>query len=248
MPDAGRPAPCPCCGERSTTFYGEKNSHQLYGCGACGALAVAPMPSDDELAAFYHDYHKTKQYAAKIDSKLRRAKRRIKMLRSRSRGKGMRLLDAGCNVGFATEAARRLGLDALGVDVDAVAIERARGLFPKARFELADIGTLAEAGERFDLVYCSEVIEHQPRPLAFLRALRECLVHGGRALITTPDMGHRSLPRSPEHMLGTDMIRPPEHLLYFNARAAESALTHSGFTHVRFLTTFKPTLKILAWR
>lgn len=43
------------------------------------------MPSDDELAAFYRDYHKTKQYAAKLDSKLRRAKRRIKMLRGVSR-------------------------------------------------------------------------------------------------------------------------------------------------------------------
>ena len=133
----------------------------------------------------------------------------------RRRTRGRRFLDAGCNAGFATEAARTLGFDALGVDVDPVTIDTARQLFPKARFAAEDIATLATRGEQFDVLYCSEVIEHLPRPLPFLHSLRQLLAPGGRALLTTPDLGHRSLP---EHLIGTEMIRPPEHLLYFDPR------------------------------
>ena len=233
---------CPICTAPSGTLYGEQEGYRIYRCGCCGVMFVAPMPDDQALAAFYHDYHKTTQYTAKLDSKVRRAKRRIRALRRRTRGR--RFLDAGCNAGFATEAARTLGFDALGVDVDPVTIDTARQLFPKARFAAEDIATLATRGEQFDVLYCSEVIEHLPRPLPFLRSLRQLLAPGGRALLTTPDLGHRSLP---EHLIGTEMIRPPEHLLYFDRASAKHALEASGFTHVHFLTTFKPTLKILAW-
>lgn len=239
------PSPCPLCAGTDCAFYGEQDGYRLYRCGRCSALAVWPMPSDEQIAAFYQSYHKTAQYTGKLDSKLRRAKRRIRILRRRTpRRPGRRLLDVGCNAGFATEAARQLGFDALGVDIDGASIEAARGLFPRARFQVADVAALADGGQRFDAVYCSEVVEHLPRPVAFLSALRRCLRPGGRALLTTPDVGHRSLPSD---LIGTDMIRPPEHLLYFNRRSAQEALTASGFTNVYFLTTFKPTLKILAW-
>ena len=236
------PDPCPVCAAPAASPYGEKAGHRLFRCPCCGLLFVAPMPSDETLAAFYHDYAKTAQYAAKLDSKVRRAKRRIRALRRRVSGR--RLLDAGCNAGFATEAARSLGFRALGVDLDPVAVAAAGRLFPAARFLAEDVAVLAKRGDRFDAVYCSEVIEHLPRPLPFLGALRRMLAPGGRALFTTPDMGHRSLPND---LLATEMIRPPEHLLYFDRSSAARALRESGFARVRFLRTFKPTLKILAW-
>ena len=233
--------PCPVCASECI-FYGEQDGYRLVRCERCGVLAVSPMPSDERIAAFYRSYHKTAQYTGKLDSKLRRAKRRIRILRRHTRGR--RFLDVGCNAGFATEAARRLGFDALGLDIDPASIDVARRLFPRARFEVADLAAPADEGERYDAIYCSEVVEHLPRPLAFLSALRKCLRPGGRALLTTPDCGHRSLP---SQLIGTDMIRPPEHLLYFNRRSAKHALAAAGFTQVRFLTTFKPTLKILCW-
>lgn len=236
------PDPCPVCAASECVFYGEQGGYRLYRCERCGAIAVSPMPSDESIAAFYQDYHKTDQYTGKLESKLRRAKRRIRILRRHT--KGRRFLDVGCNAGFATEAARQLGFEALGVDIDAASIEIARRLFPQARFQVADVAAIAEGGRKFDAIYCSEVVEHLPRPLALLKALRQCLGPGGRALLTTPDVGHRSLP---PNLIGTEMIRPPEHLLYFNERSAKHALVASGFARVRFLTTFKPTLKILAW-
>ena len=78
------------------------------------------MPSDEELNDFYNNYFKTKQYTAKLNSKIRRAKKRIKSIYKHAKGK--RFIDIGCNVGFAVEAARQIGLDAHGIDLDGSAI------------------------------------------------------------------------------------------------------------------------------
>jgi hypothetical protein len=65
------------------------------------------MPSDETLNAFYDNYHKSAQYLSKLDSKIRRAKKRIRSVNwFKKPGK---FIDVGCNVGFAVEAARLLG-------------------------------------------------------------------------------------------------------------------------------------------
>ena len=79
---------------------------------------VDPMPTTAELSEFYREYYKTGQYRQKLDSKVRRARRRIR--RVKRRVVGSRFIDVGCNVGFAVEAARQCGFEALGIDIDAV--------------------------------------------------------------------------------------------------------------------------------
>ena len=108
------------------------------------------MPTTAELAEFYREYYKTRQYRGKLDSKVRRARRRIRRLK---RGlTGSRFIDVGCNVGFAVEAARQSGFQAKGIDIDEVAIDQARTLFPGCRFEHTSVETLASSGQRYDVV------------------------------------------------------------------------------------------------
>ena len=232
---------CPICAAEEASPFGTKHGYSMQRCAQCDSLYVDPMPGGAELDAFYQAYHKTGQYRAKLKSKTRRARNRIR--RIRWRGRGRRFIDVGCNVGFAVEAARQLGFDALGVDVDQAAISEARELFPDARFRAADVTDLAAQGERFDVVYCSEVIEHLAEPRPFVVALNRILAPNGRAFITTPNIAHRSLPIE---LIESDEIRPPEHLLYFNPRSLEILLAEAGFTSIRRQWTNKPTLKMVA--
>ena len=232
---------CPICENDASKPFGTKNGYALEECTRCGSLFVDPMPSAAELSAFYQDYHKTAQYRSKLASKTRRAKNRIRRIRWRGQGKSF--IDVGCNVGFAVEAARQLGFDALGVDVDEIAISEARGLFPAARFEVADVEDLAASGKVFDVVYCSEVVEHLADPRPFVAALRRILAPGGRSFITTPNIAHRSLP---DDLMTSDEIRPPEHLLYFNPESLTGLLERAGFRSTHLQWTNKPTLKIIA--
>jgi SAM-dependent methyltransferase len=72
-----------------------------------------------------------------------------------------RVLDAGCGTGEHTLLAASSGADAVGVDLSPLAIERARekadarGI--KARFEVADVLSLADLGLTFDTIIDSGV-------------------------------------------------------------------------------------------
>jgi len=232
---------CPCCDNGNRIFVGSKDSHDLYRCTACSLIYVDPMPSNEELSLFYQNYHKTTQYTGKLDSKLRRAKKRIRLVKWRV--KGRRFVDVGCNVGFAVEAARRLGLESLGIDIDESSIRLGKSLFPEAMLEIMSVQELAASGSTFDLIYCSEVIEHLLNPVEFVEALSKILNNNGVLFLTTPDIDHFSLP---EDILSWDGVRPPEHLLYFSKKSLNALLGGHGFGNVRFQFNLKPTLKVYA--
>ena len=67
-----------------------------------------------------------------------------------------RVLDAGCGTGEHTLLAASSGADAMGVDISPLAIELARGKAAargvNARFEVADVLSLADLGLTFDTI------------------------------------------------------------------------------------------------
>jgi len=80
---------------------------------------------------------------------------------------GMRVLDVGCNTGHYLRGLRRVAadLDYTGVDAYAHYIDQAKEIYaddPHARFAVRDIHQPLYPGERFDIVYCCNVILHLP--------------------------------------------------------------------------------------
>lgn len=231
---------CPACNKTEHVPFGSKNDYDLLECQSCSLIFVDPIPSNEELNAFYQDYHKTSQYTGKIESKQRRARKRIKSVKKLAKDKSF--VDIGCNAGFAVEAARTLGLDAYGIDVDKTAIDYAKRYFPQATFDAMSIQDLAATGKTFDIIYCSEVIEHLPELHSFVDALYTILEQDGVLFLTTPDMGHYSIKKD---QLGWDAVRPPEHLFYFSKKSLGQLLETHGFKRIKFKFNFKPTLKVI---
>jgi 2-polyprenyl-3-methyl-5-hydroxy-6-metoxy-1,4-benzoquinol methylase len=82
------------------------------------------------------------------------------------------VLDVGCGSGENLRALAHAGSYRLaGVDVSDKALERARVVVPDAVLHCLDVQT-RKLDETFDLVMSSQVIEHLPDDLAFLRAMR----------------------------------------------------------------------------
>jgi ubiquinone/menaquinone biosynthesis C-methylase UbiE len=97
------------------------------------------------------------------------------------------VLDAGCGEGILTDIlARRMpDLKITGVDNRPGAIHYAQTHFPDAgHFRVGSVLDLPFPDRSFDLVLCSEVLEHLPDPMAALQELIR--VSAGHVLITVP--------------------------------------------------------------
>lgn len=100
------------------------------------------------------------------------------------------ILDYGCGTGdHVTYPLARLGHRVLGVDLHAASVEEAQRRYrlPNLTFRAADVEVLAREGTQYDLVVCSEVLEHLYDPLSFLRTVNRLIVPAGGLIITTPN-------------------------------------------------------------
>jgi len=103
--------------------------------------------------------------------------------------KGLRILDIGCGAGILSEPLARLGAELVGIDPAAENIEVARlhasesGVAVDYRATTAE--TLAEAGERFDVVLAMEVVEHVVDVPAFVATCAGMVKPGGLLVTAT---------------------------------------------------------------
>lgn len=100
------------------------------------------------------------------------------------------ILDYGCGTGDQlTAPLARKGHLIVGADLHAPSIAQARERYamPNLTFELADLDALRASGRTFDVIICSEVLEHVADPRAFLAALRSMLRDDGALVLTTPN-------------------------------------------------------------
>ena len=241
---------CPVCDSAARNPFAQPSGLDLFTCADCGLVFMDPMPDAAAIDALYGDAYEgaTSGYFAKVDSKMRRSRRRAKALArvvpQRPGGGRRRFLDIGCNGGFMTEAAREVGFAATGVELDGAAVAYAREHYAANEFFHGSIEAFrgAAAGP-FDAVYCSEVIEHVPDVNGFVAAIAT-LMHAGAVLyITTPDIGHW---RRPRDIAAWDAFCPPSHCLYFNAGNLSRLLARHGLHVFRRRLALKPGLKMLA--
>lgn len=97
-----------------------------------------------------------------------------------------KVLDAGCGEGFFTATLHEAfpQMEIVGCDGAEEALAIARKIDPKAIFEKANLYELPYRDYEFDLVICSEVLEHLQEPA---EALKELCRTGKRVLITVPN-------------------------------------------------------------
>lgn len=99
------------------------------------------------------------------------------------------ILDVGCGAGHLLSALADLypGATTCGVDFSREAIGIARRVHPASRFEVMSIFELEKLQTQFDLVVCTEVIEHLEAADVAVEKLMSVCRQGGTVVITVPD-------------------------------------------------------------
>lgn len=124
---------------------------------------------------------------------------REELEKNKRRSFPVRILEIGCFEGdlifkLKTLLDEKYNLNFIGIDLSPHAIDFAnkRKGFLKAkncRFNVMDANDLQFEDTQFDIVICSEVIEHIEDPMKVLREIYRVLKKQGLAIITTPNKG-----------------------------------------------------------
>ena len=134
-----------------------------------------PEPNADEAARW-------SKIASFLEHVMRETRREIP-------GRALRILDVGCGRGWLTNLATAYGT-CEGIEPVAGVVEHARRMFPHIRFEAGTPETVLARPDfkPFDVVLCSEVIEHVPHPQkpGFVVQLAQLLTSDGYLILTTP--------------------------------------------------------------
>ena len=218
------------------------NFGDILECEECGFIGVSMPPDAAALADFYKAYYANSTYEKKQNSKLKRASRRLQRLKNYVSGE--RFLDVGCNLGFAVEAAGLSGYSATGIDIDGDAVCQARQRFPARVFSNTTVRDLAAQGCKFDLVYCTEVLEHLADFRGFVHSLGQVVAKKGVLFLTTPDAGHF---RRPRNLMTWAEVKPPEHLSWFSKPHLRELFENEGL-RVKFRFNWKPGVRMIAIR
>jgi 2-polyprenyl-3-methyl-5-hydroxy-6-metoxy-1,4-benzoquinol methylase len=98
------------------------------------------------------------------------------------------ILDIGCGKGNISLALASLGYTIHGIDLDSNEISYASygNTFPNASFEVGDAENI-NVQNRWDIIICSEILEHLSFPESLTRKLPEVVKRGGIIIVTIPN-------------------------------------------------------------
>jgi 2-polyprenyl-3-methyl-5-hydroxy-6-metoxy-1,4-benzoquinol methylase len=110
--------------------------------------------------------------------------------------KSLSILDVGCGNGNISRYLGAKNHEVLGIDISKESIEKASKLntFENVSFKHLAAEHLIQQGKKYDVVVCSEVIEHLDEPSIVLNELRYLLAPNGILIVTVPNgFGPREL-------------------------------------------------------
>ncbi|HVT58017.1 MAG TPA: methyltransferase domain-containing protein [Thermoanaerobaculia bacterium] len=236
---------CPVCRDAGPKTVMLATDHVLPGWDrvtllrcSCGAAFLAKLEAPDYTTAGSHgsDYHVEQAFGFDPVGPvlLRLPPHSVR-----------RCLDVGCAFGLMLDFARfAFGWEVVGVDPSHLAPEGARALgLPIVHSYLSSALDLGR--EPFDLVICSEVLEHVADPHALLAAIGERLSPLGLLVLTTPNLDGVHEGAAPGDLARA--LSPGLHLVLYDSALLARVLGAAGFAAVR-VETSPTTLVALAAR
>lgn len=141
---------------------------------------------------------------------------------------GCSLLDIGCGPGTFLAAARALGYEVYGLDLNPQAVQKARELYELENLFCDTLSAFItqNPGKRFDVVTLFEVLEHIDDPAGLMDQVRSILKPDGFIAL--------SVPNRERFMIRRELYDfPPHHLTWWNVSALQTFCSSQGFAPVR---------------
>lgn len=149
-----------------------------------------------------------------------------KILRSEIFRKGkITLLDYGCGDGYWSLVFSQFSTcKVTGVDYNPLRLKRGKAIVKNAKFIETDLQKKNKFPEKYDIVFCSQVIEHIKDDVFFLKNIKNYLKQDGILILGTPNEGsftHRV--RNYTKKIKTD------HIHFYKEWEIKSKIEDSGF-------------------
>jgi 2-polyprenyl-3-methyl-5-hydroxy-6-metoxy-1,4-benzoquinol methylase len=185
-------SPCPICAAplRHLSRCGERFSY--YQCETCSHVTTQPIPTPAELSAFYDGFLFARPSDQERTAHQRAIERDVERIAHDLRTIGnldrpLRVLDWGGGVGYYANGFAKLGHRCTMIDIDPQACDYARQTFGDALTVINGDPIAHRFTEKYDVVFCNQVIEHCTDVVALVEAIRRVLLPNGIAIITTPN-------------------------------------------------------------
>lgn len=229
---------CPACHGNSyrpvtklsdVVYCAVDGDFQLVRCETCGLLRLFPEPDDATLSDAYRvGYVPYRRSGLSALAKRLAERWLVRDLWDYFRPP-RRVVDVGCADGGLLAAIRRAdNQDLLGIEPDAAAAERARGLGLEVR--VGTLEALRLPSESVSTVVMSHVLEHVPDPAATLGEVRRVLIGGGALVLALPNVESWAARVLRRCWIGYDA---PRHLTTFGVTTLTELLEQRGFRVVR---------------
>lgn len=240
---------CKICGHTSPhvehasvydTRFGYPDTFHILHCSRCDFRQTDPPLSDEELGALYTNYYPRQLMdAEKIKASCDTRNDTRANIRRWFGGilykcfyhvpAGKRVLDIGCGNAQSLLFLKAQGADAYGIEEDRNVLPLANAL--DLHIEAGNIYESAYPDHSFDYILASQVLEHIPDPVRFLKAAKEKLAPGGKMILSFPNT------RSLTHLLFRKRWihwHIPYHLNHFSPKNlpilfAAAGLNYNGF-------------------
>ncbi len=216
-----------------------------------GYLRVEPLPTREQIDAYYQKEFYSLEYPRFNDSQLEVQLREQEFFESRweaicstcqehfGRIEGLSVFDVGFGYAQALLYFRKRGMRPSGLEPAPEGVEYARSngldVFQAAIEDFSCVGN-----ERFDVVTVINVLEHLAAPADTLRNIRTRLLKpGGLLVVDVPnEFNDFQTAADAEFNLGRWWICPPGHVNYFSAASLTALLQKCGYTIYRREASF----------
>ena len=144
-----------------------------------------------------------------------------------------RILEVGCGDAAFTKDLLRYSNNVTAIDISASQIERNKQALPAVTFLQHDVSeSFPFENDSFDVIWCSEVLEHLFAPDFALTEMHRVLAPGGRLLVTVPFHGYFkdvliALFKWDEHFAPGN-----PHIRFFTKRTLGRVASEAGFRDV----------------
>lgn len=240
-PEQLEEVPCDSCGGSNTRpVVTRPDGMRVVECAHCGLAYLNPRPKADQIHLWYDGAYfgeGAKEaglgYQTYLDESVRAAHKasagnKLDVIGARIEVTGRRALEIGCATGEFCQALHERGGSAVGIDLSPQVIALAKARYPHLDLRPGDLQS-AVPGEKFQLVFAWEVVEHLTSPGAFFAELSRRLEPSGYVVLSTPNYACTRLIQ-PERWAG--FLHSFEHLYFFDRRMIGEIGTRHGLRYV----------------
>lgn len=204
----------------------------LFACLACRSMS-------NETGYVENDAQRERalEWHRKVEGRNRKAVRQLFNVLRKAETAPASVVEIGCGTGVMVDEIGKMGIEAVGFDIDRHSVEYGKDAFgADLRGEAWNSKTLDRG---CDLLVCVSVLEHiaQPRPL-IAEFAKYCARWGAKAFISVPFLNKNrwKFLLDPDPSLpGTPFFDNDVHITHFSTLGLERCLADHGATHMEFV-------------